>query len=81
MITEFTYTLEDLKQNDFPGTPLAVLGQPIAHSVSPAMHNAAISVLAEQNLALRIGPTTALRFLRRSCPRHCRCFIGRTFLV
>lgn len=49
MITEFTYTLEDLKQNDFPGTSLAVLGQPIAHSVSPAMHNAAISVLAEQN--------------------------------
>ena len=49
MITEFTYTLEDLKQNDFPGTPLAVLGQPIAHSVSTAMHNAAISVLAEEN--------------------------------
>lgn len=49
MITEFTYSLKDLKEKDFPGTPLAVLGQPIAHSVSPVMHNAAIAVLREQN--------------------------------
>jgi len=43
--TEKTYSLEDLKTLDFPGTPLAVVGHPIKHSVSPAMHNAAIAKL------------------------------------
>lgn len=49
MITEFTYSLDDLEKRDFPGTPLAVLGQPVAHSVSPNMHNAAIAGLREMN--------------------------------
>ncbi|MEM1221245.1 MAG: shikimate dehydrogenase [Verrucomicrobiota bacterium] len=43
MDTERTYTLADLERLEFPGTPLAVLGQPIKHSISPAMHNAAIA--------------------------------------
>ncbi|MGF1484860.1 MAG: shikimate dehydrogenase [Opitutales bacterium] len=30
-----------------PGTSLAVLGHPIAHSISPAMHNAALQKMAE----------------------------------
>lgn len=45
MDTEVTYTLSDLERLDFPGTPLAVVGSPIRHSVSPAMHNAAIAKL------------------------------------
>ncbi|MFP4260074.1 MAG: shikimate dehydrogenase [Opitutales bacterium] len=45
--TEFTYTVEDLGSIDFGGTPLAVIGHPVRHSVSPAMHNAAIARLAE----------------------------------
>jgi len=49
MNTEFTYTLEDLGNLQFPGTPLAVIGHPIRHSVSPAMHNAAIAKLRQQN--------------------------------
>jgi len=49
MNTEFTYSLADLGQLDFPGTPLAVIGHPIKHSVSPAMHNAAIAKLCLQN--------------------------------
>lgn len=44
--TQFTYTIEDLGQIDFGGTPLAVIGHPVRHSVSPAMHNAAIASLA-----------------------------------
>ncbi|ADE53440.1 shikimate dehydrogenase family protein [Coraliomargarita akajimensis] len=48
MDTDRTYTLQDLHELDFPGTPLAVLGYPVKHSVSPAMHNAAIAVLQEQ---------------------------------
>lgn len=38
-------TLEDLAQWNFRGTPLAVLGHPIKHSISPAMHNAALAEL------------------------------------
>ena len=49
MDTNFTYTLEDLGARDFPGTPLAVIGHPIAHSASPAMHNAAIAKMRNHN--------------------------------
>jgi shikimate dehydrogenase len=45
MNTESTYRLEDLGNLQFEGTPLAVVGHPIKHSVSPAMHNAAIAQL------------------------------------
>jgi shikimate dehydrogenase len=43
--TEFTYTVDDLGKIKFSGTPLAVIGHPVRHSVSPAMHNAAIAKL------------------------------------
>jgi shikimate dehydrogenase len=39
-------TLADLDVWAFPGTALAVLGHPIKHSISPAMHNAALASLA-----------------------------------
>lgn len=39
-------TLADLKRWSRPGTSLAVLGNPIKHSLSPAMHNAALAHLA-----------------------------------
>lgn len=39
-------TLADLDAWSFPGTALAVLGFPIKHSISPAMHNAALRVMA-----------------------------------
>ena len=41
-----TYTLADLENWARPGTSLAVLGHPIRHSVSPAMHNAALAEMA-----------------------------------
>ena len=49
METHFTYKLEDIGNLEFPGTPLAVIGHPIKHSVSPAMHNAAIAKLRPIN--------------------------------
>ena len=49
METHFTYKLEDLGNLEFPGTPLAVIGHPIKHSVSPAMHNSAIAKLRQSN--------------------------------
>ncbi len=39
-------TLRDLETWSRPGLPLAVLGHPIRHSLSPAMHNAALAAAA-----------------------------------
>ena len=49
METIKVYTLADLKVWDFPGTALAVIGQPIKHSLSPIMQNAAIKCLAQED--------------------------------
>ncbi|MFT3869945.1 MAG: shikimate dehydrogenase [Nibricoccus sp.] len=43
---EPVHTLSDLDSWNFPGVALAVLGHPIKHSISPAMHNAALAELA-----------------------------------
>lgn len=43
---EPTHTLDDLSAWSHAGPALAVLGHPIKHSVSPAMHNAALAALA-----------------------------------
>lgn len=40
-------TLDDLKIWTYPGKALAVLGMPVAHSVSPQMHNAALNMMAQ----------------------------------
>jgi shikimate dehydrogenase len=42
-------TLSDLESWSRPGVSLAVLGSPIAHSISPPMHNAALADLAISN--------------------------------
>lgn len=39
----------DLDRWSFAGTALAVLGRPIAHSLSPPMHNAALASLARED--------------------------------
>ena len=41
------YTLADLDTWSFDGTPLAVLGHPIKHSISPPMQNAALARMAQ----------------------------------
>jgi len=40
--------LQDLKNGNYQGTPLAVIGHPIKHSKSPLMHNAALRQMAQQ---------------------------------
>ena len=42
-------TLSDLERWSFDGTPLAVLGQPIKHSISPVLHNAALAEMARSD--------------------------------
>jgi shikimate dehydrogenase len=44
--TDPVLTLRDLDTWSFDGTALAVLGQPIKHSISPAMHNAALAAMS-----------------------------------
>lgn len=46
-VADSPHTLADLETWSFPGTALAVLGQPVAHSLSPAIHNAALTVMAK----------------------------------
>lgn len=41
-----TDPLQELKEFEYEGTPLAVIGHPIAHSISPQMHNAALGNMA-----------------------------------
>jgi len=43
------HTLSDLASWSRAGTSLAVLGHPIKHSISPAMHNAALAALARSD--------------------------------
>ena len=45
-IAEPVHHLADLEHWSFPGVALAVLGRPVAHSLSPAIHNAALAGLA-----------------------------------
>ena len=49
MNTEKIYTLADLRVWDFSGTALAVIGQPIEHSLSPIMQNTAIGQLSKRD--------------------------------
>jgi shikimate dehydrogenase len=53
-------TLHDLEAWARPGTSLAVLGHPIKHSISPAMHNAALRELARGEA--RFGDWEYFRF-------------------
>jgi len=47
------HTLADLNGWSFSGTALAVLGHPIAHSLSPVIHNAALAELARRDPRFR----------------------------
>jgi len=84
--TEATYTLDDLESLDFPGTPLAVLGHPVKHSISPAIHNAAIAKLAEADS--RFKDWAYYRFevspddLPEALPKfHAKSFLGLNLTV
>lgn len=50
---EAVLSLDQLSSWSFTGTALAVLGHPIKHSVSPAMHNAALAAMARTDPAWR----------------------------
>jgi shikimate dehydrogenase len=84
--TEKTYTLRDLETTEFSGTPLAVVGHPIQHSVSPAMHNAALAKLRETDsrfidwayYRFDIAPED---FAQALVLFHKRCFLGLNLTI
>ena len=58
-----THTIADLDEWAFAGTALAVLGHPIKHSISPAMHNAALAEMSRRTRAY-----AAWRYFRFDIP-------------
>jgi shikimate dehydrogenase len=50
---ESIHTLADLAAWSFTGTALAVVGRPVAHSLSPAIHNAALAEMARMQPRFR----------------------------
>lgn len=79
-------TLRDLDDWSFDGSALAVLGQPIKHSISPAMHNAALAAatVADASFArwryfrFEIAPTDLPEALARF---HAKRFRGLNLTV
>lgn len=80
------HTLADLDSWSFPGTALAVLGHPVAHSISPAMHNAALAHMARADekystwryFKFDIAPDD----LAAALPRfHARGFLGLNLTI
>jgi shikimate dehydrogenase len=86
MSNDRVHTLADLDTWRFDGVALAVLGKPVAHSLSPAMHNAALADLATRETAFarwryfkfEIDPSD----LRTALPRfHARGFFGLNLTI
>jgi shikimate dehydrogenase len=63
MSADPTHPLADLENWSHAGTALAVLGHPIRHSVSPAMHNAALA-----NMATHDARFAAWKYFRFDVP-------------
>jgi shikimate dehydrogenase len=55
------WQLEELARAELPAVPLAVLGDPVAHSLSPAMHQAALADLARADPAFADWGYVAVR--------------------
>ena len=84
--TDLVYTPEDLERQSFADPALAVLGHPVDHSISPAMHNAALAEMALSDTRFAtwryfkfdVAPDDLPRTLERF---HARGFLGVNLTV
>lgn len=72
-------TLSDLERWSFNGTALAVVGQPIKHSVSPAMHNAALADMARHDSRFAAWKYHCFEVPPAELPRALALFHDRKF--
>jgi len=82
MDTPRVLTLADLERGEvsFAKTPLAVLGHPIAHSLSPQMHNGALAALAAEEPRLADWRYYAFDVPPEELPHALRLLHERGFL-
>jgi shikimate dehydrogenase len=79
-------TLDDLRTWSQPGTALAVVGHPVAHSLSPRIHNAALAEVAREDPQYRSWRYHAFDLapadLATALPLfHAKGFAGMNFTV
>ncbi len=80
------HTLADLESWSFPGPALAVVGRPVAHSLSPVIHNAALAEMARTRPEFRDWHYFKFDIAPGELPRalalfHQRSFSGLNFTV
>jgi shikimate dehydrogenase len=73
------YTLADLETWNRLGTHLAVLGHPIAHSLSPCMHNAALATMSACNPLYRDWRYHRFDIAPEDLPRALKLFHEKKF--
>lgn len=78
--TERTYVLDDLDKEEFGGHPLAVLGHPVKHSISPALHNAALAELADRDARFADWAYYRFEVAPEALPAALVAFHRRSFL-
>jgi len=84
--TDLVYTLDDLERRSFGDPALAVLGHPVEHSISPAMHNAALAEMALTDTRFSTGRYFKFDVPPDRLPRaldrfHARGFLGVNLTV
>lgn len=77
---ETIHTLADLEAWSFAGTALAVIGRPVAHSLSPAIHHAALAEMARSQPRFRDWRYFKFDIAPDELPRALALFHQRNFL-